>query len=391
MSHEIAKQKIKKINEILVQSKAHSNGLLGGSVGLLYYFYNASKILNDNGLLNSAETLLHNVFEDINKGGGHLQGPLFSNGAAGFAYTVNYLQKNNFIDFDIDETFSELDEYLFDAALLLFEKDKTDYLHGAMGIFHYFSSRVQTPTVNEYLNKLSKIFCNKAIVNNEGLWFVNLGLERLTKNSVDFGLAHGLTGYILLLLEAWHNVDNKLEVEKTIRLAIEYILKHELPTAFDENEYSFFPFTFESDATELSRINRLAWCYGDLSVVLVLYRAGNIFGDRRYTENADRIGQQVVKRKSVEATFSLDTHFCHGSSGLAQFYKAIYKDTFNHIYYTAYEYWIAETISLVDKEILEKKYGNNPISLLEGWTGVAMVLTDYVSFENMDWGKLLLL
>lgn len=391
MSQEVAKQKIKKINEILIQSKTYSNGLLGGSVGLLYYYYNAAKVLNDNALLSSAENLLYNVFEDINKGGGHLQGPLFSNGATGFAYTVNYLQKNKFIDFDIDENFAELDEYLFDAAMLLFEKNNVDYLHGAMGIFHYFSNREQTPVVNKYLNKLSTIFCDKAIVNNEGVWFVNRGLERLTDTTVDFGLAHGLTGYLLLLLKAWSVVDNKLQVEKTIRLGIEYILKHELPTSFDEKEYSLFPFNFESKGTELTRVNRLAWCYGDLSVVLVLYRAGNIFGDSRYTENADRIGKQVVNRKSVEATFSLDTHFCHGSAGLAQFYKAIYDCTFNYTYYNAYEYWIAETISLVDKEILENKYAKNPISLLEGWTGVAMVLTNYVSFQKMNWAEMLLL
>ncbi len=391
MSQEVAKQKIKKINEILIQSETYGNGLLGGSVGLLYYFYNASKVLNDNILLNSAETLLHNVFEDINNGGGHLQGPLFSNGATGFAYTVNYLQSKGFIDFDVNDNFSELDEYLFVVSIVLFEKDIVDYLHGAMGIFHYFSDREQTPIVNKYLNKLSAIFCNKAIVNKEGLWFANLGLERLTKNTVDFGLAHGLSGYLLLLLKAWKTIDNKPEVENTIRQGIEYILKHELPISFDESEYSFFPFNFESDATELSRVNRLAWCYGDLSVLLLLYRAGNTFGESRYTQHADRIGQEVVKRKSVEATYSFDTHFCHGSSGLAQFYKAIYNCTYNHIYYKAYEYWIAETISLVDKEILEKKYHKNTTSLLEGWAGVGMVLTEYVSKEKMNWAEMLLL
>jgi lantibiotic biosynthesis protein len=391
MFQEAAKQKIKKINEILFQSESYSNGLLGGKVGLLYYYYNASKTLNDNTLLHIAETLLHNVFEDINTGGGHLQGPLFSNGAAGFAYTINYLQKNDFIDFDLNENFSELDEYLFDTAVLLFENDNIDYLHGAMGIYHYFSAREQSPIINKYLNKLTTIFCNKAIVNNEGLWFANLGIDRLTKNTVDFGLAHGLTGYLLLLLNAWYLVENKIEIERIVRLGIEYILNHELPTQFDENEYSFFPFNFESNATELTRVNRLAWCYGDLSVVLLLYRAGNIFGDSKYTANADRFGQQVVKRKSIEATLSLDSHFCHGSSGIAQFYKAIYNCTYNYMYYNAYEYWIAETIALVDKEILEKKYVKNLTALLEGWVGVGLVLTEYISTQKMKWGEILLL
>jgi lantibiotic biosynthesis protein len=391
MSAEITKQKISRINDVLVQSSAHANGLLSGKTGLLYYYYYASKVLNDNKLFTKGESILQAVFEDINTGGGNLQGPLFSNGAAGFAYAVNYLQKNELIDFDIDADFEELDKYLFDEAMKLLRATNTDYLHGAMGIFHYFSEREQTPKVSKYLNNIAASFCTKAIVTNDGLWFQNLGLERLTEKTVDFGLAHGLTGYLLLLLKAFKLLDNKDEIEKIIRLGIEYILKHEFPNSADEPECSLFPFYFESDSKELSRVNRLAWCYGDLNVVLVLYRAGLQFGDSRYTENGDRIGLSSIRRKSADATLSIDSHFCHGSSGLAQFYKALYNCTLNYAYYAAYEYWINETIELVDKEILEKKYHKNPASFLEGWTGVAMVLTDYVSKEKMNWAEMLLL
>jgi lantibiotic biosynthesis protein len=357
---------------------------------LLYYYYHAAKVLNDKVLFEKAETLLYNVFEDVNNGTGLLQGPLLSGGAAGFTYTVNHLQKNNFIEFDIN-IFEDLDEYLFDAALLLFEKDNVDYLHGAMGVFHYFTSRAQTEKINGYLNKLCKVFCDKAIITKEGAWFANLGIERLKITTVDFGLAHGLTGLLLLLINAHKYVDNKDQVENVIRLGIEYILNHELPIDFAEGEYSSFPFNFEVDATEILRVNRMAWCYGDMSVVLLLYRAGITFGVSRYTEKADKLGLLLLERTSMEATLCMDVYFCHGSAGIAQFFKALYKESYNYSYYRAYEYWIGETISTVEKEMLENNSAKNPTGLLEGWAGVAMVLTEYISKDKMAWAEAFLL
>ena len=391
MSQAIAKEKLKIINELLLQSTPQSSGFLGGSLGLLFYYFNASKTLNDNILYNEAQQLLHNVFSDVNNGAGNLHGSFFSNGAAGLGYTINYLQQNKFIQFNVDDEFVQLDNFLYDDAILQLQKGNTDYLHGAMGILHYFTTRVQTPVINKYLLSLVTLFCKKAEISKDGIWFANLGLERLSNNTVDFGLAHGLSGFILILMNAWHHVNNKDEIENTIRLAIEFILKHELPVLYAENEYSSFPFNFEKDATELSRNNRLAWCYGDLSIVLLLYRAGNMLGDSRYTANADRLGMQIVTRKTVEATCSTDSLFCHGSAGLAQMYKALYNDTFNYTYYAAYEYWVKETLQLIDKEIAKEKYANNPSGLLEGWAGVGCVLSEYISREPTPWAKAFLL
>ncbi len=391
MFKDAAKYKLEKINKLLIHEAPSFSGFLGGSLGLLYYYYHAAKVLDDKSLFNKAETLLHNVFEGINKGNGLLQGPLFSNGAAGFTYVVNHLQKNNFIAFDVNNEFKDIDEYLFDAALVLFEKENTDYLHGAMGVLHYFTSRAQTEKINGYLNKLCTLFCEKAIINKEGAWFINMGIERLKNTTVDFGLAHGLTGFLLILINAYKHVNNKEQVENIISLGIDYILNHELPTDFKDGEYASFPINFECDTTELTRVNRMAWCYGDMNVVLLLYRAGITFGVRKYTEKADKIGLLLLERKTIDATLCMDAHFCHGSAGIAQFFKALYNDSYNFSYYRAYEYWIGETIAYIDNEIIEKKYANNAAGLLEGWAGIAMVLTEYISKEKLTWANALLL
>lgn len=387
----IATEKILKINELLEKYKCLHHGLMGGSLGLLYYYYHVAKLLNDTILYEKAVALLMDVFEDTNNNSGNLTGALYSSGGAGLGFTVDYLQKNNFIDFDIAAEFQDLDKYLFEEALSQLEKDNIDFLHGAMGVFHYFSLREQTPIINEYLNTLSIKVCNKAVIAKEGIYFCNTGLERLSKNDVDLGLAHGLCGILLLLIQAWPSLNNKQQVENIVDLGIQYIIKHELPVNFPDEEYSYFPFALALDTNEINRINRLAWCYGDLNQVLLLYRAGKLLGNSTYTSIADRIGQQQIQRKSVSATLSTDAHFCHGSAGLAQFYKCLHAETLNYSYYEAYKYWIGETIFLIDKEIESDKYASNPVSLLEGWSGIALVLTEFVATEKMSWAKAFLL
>lgn len=392
MSQIIAQEKILKINTILAESQCVHHGLLGGSLGLLYYYYHAAKVLNDVSLNQKAEALLMEVFEDVNNNNkSNLIGSFYSSGGAGLGFTVDYLQKHKFIDFDIESEFIDLDKYLFDGAIIQIKKDNIDYLHGAMGVFHYFSCREQTPIVSEYLNTICLIICNKAIYAKEGIYFCNTGLERLTKNQVDLGLAHGLCGILLLLIKAWPFLNNKSQVETIIDLGVQYIIKHELPVNFPKEEFSFFPFELKLDTNEISRVNRLAWCYGDLNQVLLLYRAGKLLGNSEYTAIADRIGLQQIHRKSINSTLSTDTHFCHGSAGLAQFYKCLYNETLNYSYYKAYEFWIDETLNLIDKEIEINKYATNPVSLLEGWSGIALVLIDYIAIEKTSWAKVFLL
>jgi lantibiotic biosynthesis protein len=388
----LAEEKILLINNILAKNTSVHHGFLGGSLGLLYYYYHAYTVLQNDTILQNAETLLAKVFEDINDTGNGMSGSLFGNGAAGFTYTVNYLQQNGFIDFDVENEFADLEKHLFNAAKDLIAKDDIDYLHGALGMVHYFTTRAEdSPLVKEYLNVLVGEICLKTIVTKDGIWFKNYSLERLKfSNTVDFGLAHGLTGILLILIKAWQFIDNKNKVEETIKEGIQYILANKMPV--ENEEYSYFPITLDNETNELRRINRLAWCYGDINQVLLLYRAGKLFGNSYYTEKADEIGFKTIERKSAESTLSTDAHFCHGSAGLAQFYLCLYNESGQHKYYQTYEYWINKTIDGIDKEIANNAYAVNPTGLLEGWAGVALVLTEYIhEGEAMNWGKAFLL
>jgi lantibiotic biosynthesis protein len=383
-------EKIYKINDQLNSATCYQHGLLGGTLGLLFYDYNAGRLLQEPSLGDKGLALLENVFDDVNTEGG-LVGAAYSNGAAGLGYVVNYLQANDFIDFDIDTEFADLDEYLLEEGIKLFSSDNIDYLHGAAGIFYYFASRQQTATVNKQLNVLAQHFLDKAIFTNEGVRFCNLGLERLTIDHVDFGLAHGLCGLSLILLYALPYLKQQAKAIEVVKGSIDFILKQKVAASPAQGQYSCFPIEMLLQTGRVHRYSRLAWCYGDLNEVLLLCRASNWITNTNYKYIAEKVGIYSTSRKAPGETMSIDSHFCHGSAGLATYYKTLYAETANKNYLEAYEYWINTTVNLVDKEMAEGRYKENPAGLLEGWAGVALVLADYVSEIKVEWSKVFLL
>lgn len=380
------------INDVVVSSKPAYNGLFGGRLGVSFYLHFAGKALTDERLLSYGRTHLEYVFEDLNNGHEGLQGNSLSSGGAGLAYVVNHLARFGELDFNINEEFDELESFLFTSARGQIDRDEIDYLHGAGGVIYYFATREQTPTVSKYLNELVGRLLEKVVLTEQGCWFRNhLGQNTDYKELIDLSLAHGLSGLLLILSEALPHLTEKARCLHVIREGARLIVRNELPVNFEGNEFSGFPCSIKSNQASV-RINRLAWCYGDLNQVLLLYTLGHKFRDERYSSVANRIGLQCVARRSEIATLCTDTHFCHGTSGLAQIYKSLYHASNNWIYKNAYHYWIEKTVQHLDQELIEHKYSENPVSLLEGFTGVAMVLVDYLTDQTSNgWSRLFLL
>lgn len=87
----------------------------------------------------------------------------------------------------------------------------------------------------------------------------------------------------------------------------------------------------------------------------------------------------------------IDSHFCHGSAGLVKYYDVLFKESGSINYFDAKEFWLERTIDFVEKELNSNQYSSNPVGLLEGWACVALVLSEYFSKEQLEWGDLFLL
>lgn len=391
---ELVKEKIDKINGVLAALPALPyHGLLSGNLGLLYYYYHIGQALQNEALLEQAEDMLGQVFADMNESDGGLVGAGYSGGGAGFGFVANYLNQQGFVDFDADEELGEMDEYMAEVAIQQLEDDNPDPMHGALGILHYFTTRNQTPLVNKLVNTIVDKVLSKAIFTEAGVWYKNtVWKEPDSPIDINLSLSHGLSGILLILLQAYPLVTHPQPLERVIREGIRFIQSHETEFDLEKKYYSFFPGSYkEMDGKPAHPAERLAWCYGDLNQVLLGYRAGRVLNDTSYTAFADRIGLASLVRNTLALSFNEDAHFCHGTAGLAQMYQALYKEAPHPGYQIAYEFWVKQTVDLVDTCIAENKFERTPAGLLEGWAGVGIVLAEYLSDEPKPWSKVFFL
>jgi lantibiotic biosynthesis protein len=396
----IVVDKLALVNEFIHDCpKNEYYGLLGGNAGLLLYYYYTASVLPNTNNSNLADALLTQSFEAINDNGGALVGSLYSSGASGFAAVVSYLNKHKYIDYDIATQFSELDEHIFNECLNYIEIDNLDYLHGAIGMLYYFTQREKTDNIIKYINILTEKVCAKAIKADAGIWFPNIGVNGKDKDIINFGLSHGLSGILLVLLEAYSVANNKIEIQHIVEQGLFFMEQHAFPVTVGADEDdddatlgSIYPFSFHKTEVELTQVNRLAWCYGDLNIALLYYRAGYLFNKHLFIEKGREITFASFARNTYETTLIKDITFCHGYCGLSQLYRAIYQSAYKPEIYEAHKFWMLKLIDTVDETLATKEKKMENIGLLEGFVGVGMVLAGYKKNEpKNEWSKLLLL
>lgn len=379
------------ILEILPSHHPANDGLLGGRLGLCYLYYQLYQATGDTAYQMRGRDILVSIFEKINTGEPGIMGTSLSSGCAGLGFVVNDLTRKDVLGIHLDPSFFAMDDFLFQSAMEQIDKDYMDYLHGAFGILHYFSEKTRCKKSMIYLDGLVEKICTKIVKDKGGYWFRNRVLRPEELEEINFSLSHGLTGMLLILLNTYNRTKHKALVKETVEQGIRFIQKHRLWVDYTEGEYSFFPFTVTINAREIENHPRLAWCYGDLNEVLLFYRAGKMFKDQAIADEADKVGFWSLMRKDEASTQVRDSHFCHGASGLAQFYRVLFQESGREKYREGYEYWIQQTLSMLQQDIQNERYKDREHGLLDGLAGVALTLLSYATEKNLDWSRVLLL
>lgn len=105
--------KLKEISSELLDGRYlnedNSIGILGGSSGIIMFLFHYAQYSDDIIYSEVGKEYVYQLFDKINAGN---IGTTFCNGLAGTIWLLDYLVKNNFIEFDIDDNAAPLDEYL---------------------------------------------------------------------------------------------------------------------------------------------------------------------------------------------------------------------------------------------------------------------------------------
>lgn len=383
----IANNYLKKINDIIATTNYKRDALFGGKVGAVWYEYHLWQATNDRKHYDKTNQYINEIFEDLNHDNPKFFGASYSDGAAGFCYVVTMLKKNNFLEISLDE---DLDQYLYKSALQFIEELNLDFWHGAFGVVFYFLERLDKPIIRKNAEILIEKILEKAIISDKGLWFPSIFSEK-DEGIINFSLSHGQSSFLIILMNAYNKGLCKDIIPEIIRQGTDFIMSHFEQTDFDNNKYSYFPLTINEATGVKNFSNHLAFCYGDLNIVLLLYHASDFLGDLTLKKKADLLGLSTLMRKDEKITMVTDAHFCHGSAGVAQFYKTFHRLTGIEAYNKGYEYWLDRTLDFTDEALQKDTFGGEKGSLLNGYGGISLVFLSYVSKEKLSWEKIFLL
>ncbi|QNK61474.1 lanthionine synthetase C family protein [Pedobacter sp. PAMC26386] len=372
----------------------NGDSFAAGNLGLVLFHYYYHKVIKDEKSEERALELLQNIIDRVDNNLSSLSSYTLSYGLSGLGIMLDHLSVQGFIDYEIEESL-EMDKLIYEWALEMINKEDSEFLHGALGAVSYLSKNQDKEFSQKYIDDLLGELSAKAIYTESGsIYFdlFNIMIPEYPKGTINLSLSHGLCGIVLVLIELLKRGATENPAKILIHKALQFLEENISPVDFSKKIYCYSDIVIFSDHKE-KRNTRLAWCYGDINLALVFLTAGKFFSHAHYTDIGNKIGLTTLSRKDFDQTYIKDSQFCHGTAGITQAYYRFYKLTGKSEYLEGRDYWLQKTIDRVELEIDTNYYDNkgNTGELLEGLTGVGLVLLSAIAQEELEWDNLLIL
>ncbi|MCK4569958.1 MAG: lanthionine synthetase C family protein [Bacteroidales bacterium] len=370
-------------------------GMMGGKAGLACFCAYYADWSGDQAFNGLAADLIEKA---LNPAAGRFPGYKFSDGLSGIAWLVHHLSSSGLMNLESASIFDELDPYLYRFMITEVKSGHYDYLHGALGTALYF---LRQPKNEKYRAHLATLVVElEKTVENEpdgGLKWLSVLDSETQKTGYNLSLSHGLASIIIVLSKIMKEGILNETCERLIRGSFRYLEKQKL----DPGKYrSSFP-SWAKESSDDMHSSRLAWCYGDLGIGLAYLEAAALFPGTSYRlDGLDILGKTALRKDPGENNV-VDAGICHGASGLALFYNILSQKTKQNVFEDAALHWMDVCLNMaIHKDGLAgykswylPAYGGwkNTEGLLEGITGIGLVLLLFISNREPGWARSLLL
>lgn len=182
---------------------------------------------------------------------------------------------------------------------------------------------------------------------------------------IDFGIAHGQPGVVLLLAAGLRN--GLTRDEAVTRSGLEQATSFLMASQQSDLAHSRYPYYQPQSHNTASR---LAWCYGDVGVGFALHSAGLAID----SPGLKAFGSELVEARmnQPDESFALsDTGLCHGTLGVVHLVNKMLRDSRSEKTSALLASWRA----VQPASHLEYGYHQQP-DLLDGTAGVLLALTE---------------
>ena len=396
--NELIKQKVDAIAECIFSKiekssdeKEESYGLYSGEFGILLFLLYYSRYTQNETYALLSEKYAEKLFQQfITKNQIHT----FCNGISGILYLFDFLREHDFIDMDVSDSQSFLDNYLIARMRNDIQQQHYDFMHGALGVGLYFLKKKSNP---ECIQELIDFLYQTAEKDTDNQIFKWKSIIDPETNRIGYNLAlsHGISSIIIFLSRVINSGRNNEIIVEILSGAVNYVLSQQRDfTQFG----SYFPNYIITNSNEPVSKSRMAWCYGDLGVGRALWQAGKTFDNADWKEKGLEVLLKSTQRQSYDESLIRDAGICHGSAGLAMIFRRLYLETGRNEFKDAINHWLRQTINMAnfdDGLAGYKTYKNDgwecDYALLTGISGIGLVLLTCLEDDKQIWDEMLLL
>lgn len=378
------------------EEKKKNMGLISGTSGKILCGFYVGRFTASNEITKKAESLLDFCIENLNNQTFQLSNMFsFCNGLAGVCYLLEHLVDQGFVEKEYAEGLEEIETFLYEMGLKSLRVEKSDFLHGGMGVLYYFLKRIRFPHNRERVSKMITAYLENAKIDDKGLRMRNTVLLERKPEEYDLGLAHGLAGHLIIIAEAYQKGIEKETCKHIIEQGLRYF-EQSFKDSKTTGYRGMYPVSIIEDIPADDPENlafydsRLAWCYGDLNYAIMFLKLYEVFGKKELLEKANYIGLEAAKRITPEKSKIKNAFFCHGSAGVSNMFFQLYKKTGDVRYKEASNTLLIDTLSVLDEQ-LEVILNTSKNCLLNGRAGVILTLLSRHDQKASAWNDLFLL
>lgn len=322
---------------------------------------------------------------------------------AEMAWFICHLHERKLIYIDVNDYFSDIDEALNEAMILLLNEKEYGCINGAIsiGLYFYYRYILGSEKCKFFLENLVDEFQKTAIQQDKTINWISIIDYETYEQGYNLGIAHGIPGIMLFLRKLFLVNIKKDAISDMLIRASNFLLqqKHSLNT----NKFFFYSACTDSYGYNMKQ----GWCYGDLSVGYTLFLVSSLEGIERQIikESALDIIVNTTKRTNLSDIGVIDASLCHGTSGIAHIYNRLYCQTNESEFRNAALYWYKETIKMAiddkeyagyillnyssedEKELLDLQN----LSFITGIAGIGLSLLSAIYPIEPSWDACLLL
>ncbi|WP_161596905.1 lanthionine synthetase LanC family protein [Chitinophaga vietnamensis] len=373
----------------------YANSLFKGPWGALLFMFYYEQYADPTA--DNATALLEKIYEQysIEEDSSYA----FCSGHTGPFWLLDHLNRHGFLEMDM--------QYLADdfvTATIVQSRDHLDhlnfdFLHGSSGMCNFLLHYSARPDVAAHLQEFVNAMMLHSKMTAHGrslpLFYTH---EKPVGTFVDaFSLAHGSCSILIILAKIYQAGIAQEQCRQLLLESFPFILHHK-NTPAEGSFQALFPAILDGHSIN----SRLSWCYGDLNVALALWRCGQAINMPAWQEEAKAIMHYNICRNTDEAAGILDNCICHGSGGIAAFYRKFWFETGDIAFYHCASHWQRQAVEKISFDEEGRKHGikvwqgkdkqwDYAWDLLDGGAGVGLSMLSHLHDTPLAWDECFLL